>query len=102
MAASSPAKYNLADRRDPPADSELFFAAWVEHISPVEMTLSVPVTGDIGDQVLVKVDRLGDVRGRVAKLTRTGFVVKISATETERAQLKVKKTGSKKSERARS
>jgi hypothetical protein len=45
------------------------------------MTLSVPVTGDIGDQVLVKVDRPGDVRGLVAKLTRTGFVVKISATE---------------------
>ena len=56
----------------------------------MEMTLSVPVTGDIGDQVLVKVDRLGDLRGLVAKRTRTGFVMEISATESERAQLKVK------------
>jgi hypothetical protein len=56
----------------------------------MEMTLSVPVTGDIGDQVLVKVDRLGDLRGLVAKRTRTGFVMEISATEPERAQLKVK------------
>jgi hypothetical protein len=84
------AKYNLAGHRDPRTGSKLFFAARVEHISPVEMTLSVPVTGDIGDQVLVKVDRLGDLRGLVAKRTRTGFVMNISATETERAQIKVK------------
>lgn len=84
------AKYNIAGRRDPRTGWKQFFAARVEHITPIKMTLSVPVTGDIGDQVLVKVDRLGDLRGLVAKRTRTGFVMEISATESERAKLKVK------------
>jgi hypothetical protein len=84
------AKYNIAGHRDPRTGSKQFFAARVEHITPLEVTLSVPVTGDIGDQVLVKVDRLGELRGLVAKRTRTGFIMKILATEIERAQLKVK------------
>ena len=54
------------------------------------MTLSVPVTGDLGDPVLVQVDRLGELRGVVAKRTRTGFVMSITATDPERAKLKVK------------
>jgi hypothetical protein len=60
------------------------------NITLMEMTLSVPVTGDIGDQPPVKVDKLGDLQGLVAKRTRTGFVLAISATEPERARLKVK------------
>jgi hypothetical protein len=84
------AKYNIADRRDLRTGSRLFFACRVEHITPMELMISVPVTGNIGDPVLVQVDRLGDVRGLVARLTRVGFVMRISATEPERAKLKVK------------
>src|SRR5450432_1977806 len=84
------AKYNIADRRDLRNGSRLFFACRVEHITPMEMMISVPVTGDIGDPVLVQVDRLGDVRGLVARRTRVGFVMSISATQPERAKLKVK------------
>jgi len=84
------AKYNIADRRDLETGSRLFFACRVEHITPMEMMISVPVTGDIGDPVLVQVDRLGDLRGLVARRTRVGFVMSISATPPERAKLKAK------------
>jgi hypothetical protein len=84
------AKYNIADRRDPRSGSRLFFACRVEHLTPVEMMISVPVTGNIGDPVLVRVERLGDVRGLVARRTRAGFVMSISATHPERAKLKAK------------
>jgi hypothetical protein len=84
------ARYNIADRRDLQTGSRLFFACRVEHITPMEMMISVPVTGDIGEPVLVQVDRLGDLRGVIARRTRVGFVMSISATQPERAKLKAK------------
>ncbi len=84
------AKYNIAGRSDLRTGSKLFFACRVEHITAMELTLSVPVTGNIGDPVLVQVDRLGEMRGFIAKQVRTGFVMSVTATESERAKLKVK------------
>src|SRR6201999_4343836 len=84
------AKYNIADRHDLRTGSRLFFACRVEHLTEMEMTLSVPVTGEIGDPVFVLVERLGGVKGTVTKRTRTGFVMSISATQAERARLKVR------------
>jgi hypothetical protein len=84
------AKYNIADRRDPRTGSRLFFACRVEHITPMQIAVSVPVTGDIGDPVLVRVDGLGEVKGSIEKRTRAGFVITISATPVERAKFKVK------------
>jgi hypothetical protein len=83
------AKYNISGRCDR-TGSPLFFACRVEHIDAMEMTLSVPVTGNIGDPVVVQVARLGDLRGFIAKHIRVGFVMSISATEPERARLKTK------------
>jgi hypothetical protein len=84
------ARYNIANRHDLRTGSRLFFACRVETITADAMTLSVPVTGDLGDPVLVQVDRLGELRGVVAKRTRTGFVMSIVATDPERAKLKIK------------
>jgi hypothetical protein len=84
------ARYNIAGRRDLRTGLRLFFACRVDIISSDAVTLSVPVTGDLGEPVLVQVDRLGELRGFVAKRTRTGFVMAITATESERARLKVK------------
>jgi hypothetical protein len=84
------ARYNIAGRRDLRTGLRLFFACRVDTISSDAVTLSVPVTGDLGEPVLVQVDRLGELRGFVAKRTRTGFVMAITATESERARLKVK------------
>lgn len=84
------AKYNIDDRHDLRTGSRLFFACRVEHLTDMEMTLSVPVTGEIGDPVVVQVKALGDIKGSVVKRTRTGFVMSISATQAERARLKVK------------
>jgi hypothetical protein len=84
------AKYNIADRRDVRTGSRLFFACRIEHITQMEMMISAPVTGNIGDQVLVHVDRLGGVRGLVSRKTRVGFVVSITATQAERARVKIR------------
>ena len=84
------ARYNIADRRDLRTGLRLFFACRVETINSDTITLSVPVTGDLGEPVLVQVDRLGELRGFVVKRTRTGFAMSITATASERAKLKVK------------
>lgn len=84
------AKYNIANRRDLRTGSRLFYACRVETISAEAITLSVPVTGDLDEPVLVQVDMLGELRGFVAKRTRTGFVMSVTATDYERAKLKVK------------
>src|SRR5665647_437231 len=84
------ARYNIANRRDLRTGERLFYACRVETLSAEAVTLSVPVTGDIDEQVLVQVDMLGELRGFVAKRTRTGFVMSITATDYERAKLKVK------------
>ncbi|MEA2881223.1 MAG: hypothetical protein QOH32_442 [Bradyrhizobium sp.] len=84
------AKYNIANRRDLRTGSRLFYAARVEAISAESIALSAPVTGDLEEPVLVRVDMLGELRGFVAKRTRTGFVMSITATDYERAKLKIK------------
>jgi PilZ domain len=81
------AKYNIAGRCDARTGLRSFFACRVEELTPTELTLSVPVTGNIGDPVLVQVDRLGAVQGFISKQIRIGFVMSITATETERAKL---------------
>ena len=81
------AKYNIAGRCDLRTGLRSFFACRVEHLTPTELTLSVPVTGNIGDPVLVQVDRLGSVQGFITKQIRIGFVMSITATESERAKL---------------
>lgn len=84
------AKYNIANRRDARTGSRLFYACRVETVNEEAVTLSVPVTGDVGEPVLIHVERLGELRGFIAKRTRIGFVMSITATDSERAQLKVK------------
>jgi hypothetical protein len=81
------AKYNIAGRCDLRTGSKSFFACRVEQITPMELTLSVPVTGNIGDPVLVQVDRLGTMQGFITRQIRIGFVMSITATESERAKL---------------
>lgn len=84
------AKYTISERRDLRTGSPAFFACRVETINSEAATLSVPVTGDVGEPVRLRVDKLGELRGFIAKRTRTGFVMSVSATDTERAKLKVK------------
>jgi hypothetical protein len=84
------ARYSIGGRRDLRTGLPQFFACRVEIINSDAATLSVPVTGDLGEPVLLQVDRLGELRGPIAKRTRTGFVMSISATDHERAKLKVR------------
>src|SRR3954467_3237512 len=84
------AKYNIAGRTDLRTGERTFFACRVERLDSNEVTLSVPVTGEIGDPVLLQIDRLGDMRGVIVKQVRRGFVVSIAATNSERAKLKAR------------
>jgi hypothetical protein len=84
------AKYNLADRRDIRTGLRLFIACRVETIDCNAVALSAPVAGEVGEAVLIQVDLLGEVRGFVTKRTRTGFVMSITATDSDRAKLKLR------------
>ena len=84
------AKYNIANRRDLRSGSRLFFACRVETFDAAQAALSVPVTGAVGEPAHVRIDRFGEIRGFVTKRTRTGFVMSITATDSERAKLQVK------------
>jgi hypothetical protein len=84
------ARYNLADRRDGRTGLRVFIACRVETLNCEAVMLSAPVTGELGEAALVQIDNFGELWGFVAKRTRTGFVMSITATESERAKLKVK------------
>lgn len=84
------ARYNLNARRDPRTGARQFYACRVEVLSADAVTVSAPVTGDLGTPVLVKIDRFGELRGFIAKRTRTGFVIGIAATDSDRAKLRRK------------
>ena len=84
------ARYNLADRRDPRTGLRVYIACRVELMDCDAVKLSAPVSGEVGEAVLLHVDGFGELWGSVAKRTRTGFVMNIRATDHERGQLKVK------------
>jgi hypothetical protein len=83
-------KYNIAGRYDLRTGQRTFYACRVEQLDEMELALSVPVTGDLGQSVLVKIERLGDIQGVITKQVRRGFVMSVAATNTERAKLKAK------------
>jgi hypothetical protein len=83
-------KYNIAGRCDLRTGQRTFYACRVEHLDEMEVVVSVPVTGEIGDPVLIQVEWLGDIQGMISKQVRRGFVVSVAATNSERVKLKAK------------
>lgn len=79
--------YNIADRRDTRTKQRIFYACVAESFSEHEMTLTVPVIGDVGESITVQFDQFGELKGSIADVMDRGFNFDIVATEEERAKL---------------
>jgi len=83
---SLPGRYWLPDRRDAGGDRQQF-ACRAINISPRAVALTAPVSGRIGEPVIADIDRLGRLKGAVARLLERGFVISIAADDEERSKL---------------
>jgi hypothetical protein len=72
-------RYMLADRREYPCQ--------VSDMSPGGMSMTAPVTGQVGERVVAYVDHLGRLEGKIARTFENGFAMTISATPRKRDKL---------------
>jgi hypothetical protein len=72
-------RYMLADRRE--------FPCQVSEMSPGDMALLAPVSGQVGERVIAYVDHLGRLEGKIIRLTANGFAMTFSATARKRDKL---------------
>ena len=83
--------YTLSSRRDRAAaekDGTVdVFACRAISISPMAMTLTVPVAGVVGESLTTFFEGLGILRGRISRLFPDGFVFDIEASDQERTAL---------------
>jgi len=61
------------------------FACRTISISPMAMTLTVPVAGAVGESLTTFFEGLGILRGRISRVFPDGFVFDIEASNQERA-----------------
>jgi hypothetical protein len=78
--------YLLASRRNDPAAVKVF-ACRASSISPVLAIIEAPVIGDISEEVTLRFDPLGLLRGQISQFTPGGFAVALDCTEDERTRL---------------
>jgi hypothetical protein len=83
------ARYALTTRRDTRGNRREFSCRIVD-ISPSAMTLWVPVNGTIGERVLVHCDEFGKLEGSIIRTLDRGFVMKMVASDDERAKFSAK------------
>ena len=72
-------RYMLADRRE--------FPCQVVDMSPGDIAVEAPVTGEPGQRVVAYIDHLGRLEGRITRVSPTGFAMSISATPRKRDKL---------------
>jgi hypothetical protein len=82
-----PGRYWLMNRRTPKGDRPQF-ACRAINVSPTSIALAAPVQGGVGERVLAEIEHLGKLHGVVERLLRDqGFLMRLSATDEERAGL---------------
>ena len=86
---SVPARYALASRRDTRGNRREF-SCRIVNVSPSAMTLLVPVTGAVGERVIIHCDEFGKMEGTIMRTLDRGFVMKIAASEEERSKFAAK------------
>jgi hypothetical protein len=72
-------RYMLADRRE--------FPCQVVDMSPGDMALIAPVSGQVGERIIAYVDHLGRLEGTVTRLIQNGFAMTFAATSRKRDKL---------------
>lgn len=83
------ARYALTTRRDTRGNRREFSCRIVD-VSPSAMTLLVPVNGSVGERVIVQCDEFGRLEGAIIRTLDRGFVMRMVATEEERARFAAK------------
>ncbi len=72
-------RYMLESRRE--------FPCQTVNISPGGVALTAPVAGTLGERVVVYLDQLGRVEGKIVRLIPNGFAIAFSATIRKRDKL---------------
>jgi hypothetical protein len=72
-------RYMLADRRE--------FPCQVVDMSPGDIAVEAPVTGEPGQRVVAYIDHLGRLEGTITRVFPTGFAMSIAATPRKRDKL---------------
>ncbi len=81
---------NLAGRFMMPDKKE--YPCQIAEMSPGDMVLYTPVTGNIGDHIVVYVDVMGRLSGNVARLFDGGFAIKFKVSPLKQDRLAEKLT----------
>jgi hypothetical protein len=79
--------YVLSSRESAGEDQAKVFACRARSISPQRAVLQAPVRGDKGEQVAMRFDGVGLIRGIIARPTPDGFIVELVVSQAERAAL---------------
>lgn len=88
--ANMPGRYYLEKWRNAQDRQVSSFACRIQRISPLMMSLSAPVGGDVGDWVTTHFDEFGVLRGQIVRPLGFGFVVSLKLSDAERAKLAAK------------
>ena len=72
-------RYMLADRRE--------FPCQTVNMSPGGLAIDAPVRGDIGERVVVYLDQLGRVEGRIVRHTDHGFAIQMTMPLSKREKI---------------
>jgi hypothetical protein len=72
-------RYMLADRRE--------FPCLTANMSPGGLAIEAPVRGNIGERVVVYLDQLGRVEGRIIRHTERGFAIQMTMPLSKREKI---------------
>lgn len=81
-----PGRYHL-EKWVRPNEKIPHFACRVQRISPVSISMSAPIAGEIGDWVSAHFDEFGVLRGQISRPMGFGFTMSIDLTDAERQRL---------------
>ncbi len=74
----------LEDRRE--------FPCQTTNMSPGSISLTTPITGQIGERVVAYIDHIGRLEGQIVRVYEGGFAMSITATPRKRDKLAAKLT----------
>jgi len=72
-------RYMLPNRREYPCQ--------IVDMSPGGARLVAPASGEIGDRVIIYLDHIGRIEGKIARIFEGGFAISINATSRKRDKL---------------
>ena len=88
--ANLPGRYYLEKWRNGEDRKVSAFACRIQRISPMMMSLSAPVGGEVGDWVTSHFDDFGVLRGKIVRSLGFGFVISLKMSDADRAKLAAK------------